>query len=64
MPVHFALALQDPVVTPPGQFAIYNHTVSEKQLFVLEQGHSDDYRNKTQQEKLLLEELEEFFESL
>ena len=61
MPVHFALALKDPVVTPPGQFAIYNHTMSEKKLFVLDEGHSDNYPNKTKQQLQLLAELETFF---
>lgn len=64
MPVHYALALQDPVVTPPGQFAIYNHTACEKKLFVLDEGHSDNYPNKNQQEQLLSAELEDFFTEL
>lgn len=64
MPVHFALALKDPVVTPPGQFAIYNHTQSEKKLFVLDEGHSDNYPNKHKQEQLLTTELVDFFADL
>ena len=61
MPVHFALALKDPVVTPPGQFAIYNHVKSKKQLFVLDEGHSDKYPRKHEQHQQLLHELEAFF---
>lgn len=60
VPVHFALALRDPVVTPPGQFAIYNQVKSDKQLFVLEAGH-DSYPNQEKQSKELKEELLTFF---
>lgn len=61
MPVHFALALKDPVVTPPGQFAIYNNTPAKKQLFVLDEGHSDKYPRKHEQHQQLLHELKDFF---
>jgi cephalosporin-C deacetylase len=60
VPVHFALALRDSVVTPVGQFAIYNQVNSEKHLFVLEAGH-DDYPNQEQQSKQLIAELSQFF---
>lgn len=63
IPMHFALALRDPVVTPAGQFAIYNQVKSEKQLFVLEAGH-DEYPNKEERERALLVELYHFFQTL
>lgn len=62
-PVHFALALKDPVVTPPGQFAIYNQTKAEKYLFVLDEGHGN-YPTQHQQEQELLDELKVFFDDL
>ncbi len=63
MPVHFALALKDPVVSPAGQFAIYNHTTSDKQLFVLNEGHAN-YARQEEQKKQLLAELDSFFTKL
>ncbi|MFT2091230.1 acetylxylan esterase [Paraglaciecola sp. 2405UD69-4] len=60
VPVHFALALRDPVVTPPGQFAIYNEVKSEKHLYVLEAGH-DSYPSQAKQAKELIDELLVFF---
>ncbi|MGC4033912.1 MAG: acetylxylan esterase [Tepidisphaeraceae bacterium] len=38
-PTHFACALFDPAVPPPGQFAIYNACGSEKRLTVNRTGH-------------------------
>lgn len=63
VPVHFAPALKDPVVTPPGQFAIYNQVQSTKQLYVLDEGHAD-YKNKKRQHRELLKELKLFFSDL
>lgn len=63
VPVHFALALRDPVVTPPGQFSIYNNTVSKKQLFILDAGH-DSYPTQVQQEQSLIESLSLFFSDM
>lgn len=40
IPIHCACAISDPVVTPPGQFAIYNALGGPKELFVLSHGHS------------------------
>ena len=57
---HFALALFDPVVCPPGQFAIYNAWTGNKSLFVLEAGHFA-YPNQAAQEQQLLLELRNFF---
>ncbi len=63
IPMHFACATYDPCVAPPGQFAIYNTTPQNKQLFVLEAGHHS-YQNQANQKKLLLDELSTFFEPL
>ncbi|MDD4915805.1 MAG: acetylxylan esterase [Methylococcales bacterium] len=60
---HFALALFDPVVAPPGQFAIYNNWAAEKALFILEAGHFS-YRWQALQEQQLIAELQEFFGDL
>jgi cephalosporin-C deacetylase len=59
-PIHCALAVFDPCVAPPGQFAIYNALSCEKQLFLLEAGHHS-YPNQTKQETELLAELDSFF---
>lgn len=59
--LHLALALFDPVVAPPGQFAIYNAAASaRKDLFVLDAGHFD-YPGKNLQETQLFTELQLFF---
>ena len=63
IPMHLALALEDPVVAPPGQFAIYNHLKHDKSLFTLTKGHAE-YLGQEQQKKALLNELSEFFEPL
>ncbi len=60
MPTHCACAVFDPIVAPPGQFAIYNALPNKKQLFVLEAGHAD-YPSKSKQENDLLTELKNFF---
>lgn len=59
-PMHFALALFDPVVTPPGQFAIYNAWANEKPLYLLEAGHFN-YPNQSRQDTELVEQLRLFF---
>ena len=58
-PLHLAAALFDPVVAPPGQFAIFNAWSAEKRLFVLEAGHFE-YSNQFQQEQQLISELRDF----
>ena len=63
IPVHYSLALKDPVVTPPGQFAIYNNNASEKHLFIFDEGHAP-YPRQHEQERQLLKELETFFAEL
>ncbi len=60
IPIHFACALYDPCVAPPGQFAIYNSVTKDKQLYVLEAGHHC-YPNQQVQEKELMGQLESFF---
>ncbi|MBN2886601.1 MAG: acetylxylan esterase, partial [Chromatiaceae bacterium] len=59
-PMHLAAALVDPVVAPPGQFAIYNAITAPKRLFVLDAGHLD-YPERARQERELLSELRAFF---
>jgi cephalosporin-C deacetylase len=60
VPVHVAAALFDPVVAPPGQFAVYNALPRDKRLFLLDAGHFD-YPRGAEQERGLLAELEQFF---
>jgi cephalosporin-C deacetylase len=62
-PMHLALALFDPVVPPPGQFAIYNAIHGNKQLMVMRAGHFD-YPEQTQDEQRLIAELGAFFAPL
>ena len=62
-PLHLALALFDPVVAPPGQFAIHNSAPNAKELFVLTAGHFD-YPEKTLQEAQLFAKLQLFFRDL
>lgn len=62
--LHLALAVFDPVVAPPGQFAIHNAATSmAKKLFVLDAGHFD-YPKKNLQEAQLFSELQLFFNDL
>lgn len=63
IPVHVAAARFDPVVAPPGQFAVYNALPEPKQLFVLDAGHSE-YPGKDEQDRQLRDELNTFFEPL
>ena len=63
VPTHVAAALHDPFVAPPGQFAIYNALNCERDLFVLEQGHSE-YANQETQQQELLEKLKGLFSKL
>ncbi len=63
VPIHIAAALFDPVVAPPGQFAIYNALLGPKRLFVLEAGHIDYPNQQTQEDQLRLE-LKTFFAAL
>ncbi|CAL1239444.1 acetylxylan esterase [Candidatus Methylocalor cossyra] len=63
IPVHVAAARFDPVVAPPGQFAIYNALPGPKELFVLDAGHFD-YPARARQHWELQERLRIFFEPL
>lgn len=61
--MHVAAALFDPVVAPPGQFAIYNALPAPKELFVLAAGHFD-YPARGEQERDLSAALAHFFDPL
>lgn len=61
--MHCACALYDPMVAPPGQFAIYNALKTEKQLHLLSAGHHD-YPDREVEEQTLRLELEAFFAEL
>ncbi len=63
VPVHVAPALSDPVVAPPGQFAIYNSLKCERSLFVLSKGHQE-YRQQETERQSLLADLSNFFKAL
>lgn len=63
IPVHVAAALFDPVVAPPGQFAIFNALAGIKELFVLDAGHFD-YPAKDGQNQALKDSIARFFEPL
>jgi len=63
VPMHVAAALFDPVVAPPGQFAIYNALAGDKALLVVDGGHFD-YPAKPEQEARLSQELRRFFDPL
>lgn len=63
IPVHVAAALFDPVVAPPGQFAVYNCLPAPKKLFVLDAGHVD-YPRRSEQERELRSDLDAFFAPL
>ena len=63
IPVLVAAALFDPVVAPPGQFAIYNALPGAKSLYVLQAGHFD-YPDKPAEEGELKELLGTFFATL
>lgn len=60
IPAHVAAALFDPVVAPPGQFAVYNALPEPKHLFVLDAGHFD-YPRQAEQAAQLRTDLEVFF---
>ncbi|MCG6861482.1 MAG: acetylxylan esterase [Chromatiaceae bacterium] len=59
-PMHLAAALFDPVVAPPGQFAVYNALPGPKELFVLTAGHFEHPGSATE-DRMLLSELRRFF---
>lgn len=63
VPMHFACAKSDPMVAPPGQFAIYNAVTAPKELFWLKCGHMD-YPEQEQENQQLTHELTHFFSTL
>ena len=63
VPVHVAAALFDPVVAPPGQFAIYNALSGPRDLFVAQAGHFD-FPGRSEQDLRLLVDLQRFFDPL
>ncbi|MGF1450608.1 MAG: acetylxylan esterase [Opitutales bacterium] len=63
VPTHFACALFDPAVAPPGQWAVYNEAPEPKQLYVQEAGHFE-YPAQQQQAGELKAELTAFFADL
>jgi len=58
--IHIAAALFDPMVPPPGQFAIYNAISGKKTLFVFDGGHFE-YEGLSSQTLLLKTQLLDFF---
>jgi len=48
VPIHCACALFDPVVAPPGQFAIYNALGGPKELYLLTAGHFGHTREQAE----------------
>jgi cephalosporin-C deacetylase len=63
IPVHVAAAVFDPVVAPPGQFAIYNALPEPKRLFLLDAGHFE-YPRQAEQVRALRDDLRTFFSAL
>lgn len=63
VPMHFACAKNDPMVAPPGQFAIYNAVPGRKQLYLLSHGHAE-YAKQEQENQELLAQLMHFFSDL
>lgn len=63
VPVHCACAHFDPMVAPPGQFAVYNSLPGEKHLYELRAGHFT-YPTQHQQQAELIFELSRFFADL
>jgi cephalosporin-C deacetylase len=59
-PVHVAAALFDPVVVPPGQFAVYNALPGPKELFVRRAGHFE-HPGRAAEDRKLRSELQRFF---
>lgn len=63
IPVHVTAALFDPVVAPPGQFAVYNGLAGPKELFVVPAGHFD-YPGRAEQDNRIIRDLQLFFDPL
>lgn len=63
IPIHVAAARFDPVVPPPGQFAIFNAIPGRKTLFLLDAGHFE-YPHQTEQTNQLIKEINNFLGDL
>lgn len=63
VPTHFACALFDPMVAPPGQFAVHNAVPTDPELYILRAGHFE-YPEQAKEEAELVAELDRFFEAL
>lgn len=63
IPVHCACAHFDPMVAPPGQFAVYNSVAAPKELFELQAGHFLYPEMHAEQAELVVE-LARFFTEL
>ncbi len=63
VPTHFGCALFDPVVAPPGQFAVYHAVSGEKSLYALRAGHFA-YAEQAAEEQAMLQEVHQFFAPL
>ncbi len=60
IPMHVAAARFDPVVPPPGQFAVYNALAGPRELFVLQAGHFE-HAGLAAEDARLLDALAYFF---
>lgn len=63
VPMHFACAKSDPMVAPPGQFAIYNAVPKQKELFWLKHGHAE-YPEQEEEDRQLMAQIVHFFDLL
>jgi cephalosporin-C deacetylase len=62
LPVHLAAALFDPVVVPPGQFAVHNALPGPTELFLRRAGHFA-HPGQADEDRVLLSQLRGFFRS-
>ncbi|MFC7624271.1 acetylxylan esterase [Microlunatus sp. GCM10028923] len=54
IPTHVGLALADPAVPPPGQFAVYNALAGKRERFLLTAGHME-YPGQVEERQALLD---------
>ncbi|MGX7675780.1 acetylxylan esterase [Plantactinospora sp. DSM 117369] len=62
VPTHVGLALADPAVPPPGQFAVYNALAGPRERFLLTAGHTE-YAGKADEARALLAAQHDFLTS-
>jgi cephalosporin-C deacetylase len=62
VPTLMAVALFDPAVPPPCQFAIANAPVKNNEIFILDAGHFD-YPDDAMQHRLLADRVRRFFKA-